>query len=318
MLMLLNPGKKKRAKKSKAKRKGPLVCVSARSLIRKGKVGRPKMKSLRKRARKVLHLRVGSHRIKHRTKPSIKRVASASGLPGFLSSGYGAARIASDTRRKAASERMKARWAAKRAAASSSDNIFDPEAQRWLAANPRRRSYRRRHGRKVARNYVPPVWAYNPGLTDAATVGFKPGVLKGALPLFIGAAANTLATSLIGPRVSGALGLSGDMLNLGTLGLGLATAGLLGYAARMVKPEYTNGVFAGAMGQVLYSAWKMYGADKLQAATGLGGFDGLGLCGACPSCCGMGESLTPDDIMRASNLGDVLTPEAVAAAVPLG
>lgn len=98
--------------------------------------------------------------------------------------------------------------------------------------------------------YWVPSYAMNPNGRPAVLSGFKPSVLMGALPYAAGAIGNPILSGFIS-------GFMPDMLRRGWLNslVQLASAGLLGAGAGMVRPAWASPVFMGGVFQVVYGAF---------------------------------------------------------------
>lgn len=160
----------------------------------------------------------------------------------------------------------------------------------WIPAykNPgrkRRRSasyrYKGKRKRRKSRNYstwIPafsnPAWvpsyAMNPGggIVANLTRGMKPATLAKAAPMAVGVVGNVALGRFVSDKLP-AMFQSGGL----NVVVNLATAGLLGAAAGMVKPSYAGPVFLGGIVEAITRAANEF----ILPALGLGGCMGCGL-----------------------------------------
>ena len=221
----------------------------------------------------------------------------------------------------------------------------------WYGAgeNPRRR---RRNGRRAKFHYCRgrntswlPAFAMNGINMKQIASGYQPDMLmKGAVTLvgFIG-------NALVSKQVAG-LGFVPSFLKAGpgSYAVGLGTAGVTGALVSLASPKYAIPVLFGGVLQQIVKAYNEYIAPKASFLPTLGSFDDyatveqvanarpLGcLFGGCSG--GMGSWAGPQDLfnqdvmpsdggtgllgmgcMNGNCMGDYLTPQAAAAARPLG
>jgi len=157
-----------------------------------------------------------------------------------------------------------------------------------IGSNPgrkRRRSasyrYKGKRKRRKSRNYstwIPafsnPAWvpsyAMNPGggIVANLTRGMKPATLAKAAPMAVGVVGNVALGRFVSDKLP-AMFQSGGL----NVVVNLATAGLLGAAAGMVKPSYAGPVFLGGIVEAITRAANEF----ILPALGLGGCMGCGL-----------------------------------------
>lgn len=178
------------------------------------------------------------------------------------------------------------------------DKSENPGRSRGRRRRRRVRRGRRRNpcGRNPGGKWIP-AYARNPGITGALTSGFKPRNLMGTLPVVAGAIGNTMVSGFAASFLP-----SMFKSGLGSLALGLATAGVTGALAGLVKPRWASQVaFGGVLGVTMRAA-----AEYLEPALGLSG---------------LGDYLTVANAREAKplgRLGDYLTVANAREARPLG
>ncbi len=143
-----------------------------------------------------------------------------------------------------------------------------------IAANPYRRKYHF--------NYTVPVYAFNnaelsmSGLRDGITAGYRPSVLMQVVPVVGGLVANGIVSGMLTKLAADKLKLSDTTRGPASLAIGLATAGALSMATKMVAPRYAQSVFLGGLAQTLWDGYQTYLQPLVKKYTGLGKCKGMG------------------------------------------
>ena len=194
------------------------------------------------------------------------------------------------------------------------------EGLRAKAANPRRRRRRARNGKRRARrrnysHFIPayasnpswvPAYAMNPGRAGAIgtiTAGFKPQVLKKAVPVVGGALGNALLAGYVSDYLPGMF-----QEGIGNLAVGLGTAGILGaLSGYVLSKDKAQGIFLGGVIEVVTRGVRDY-VLPVVGMSGLGDYlsrsnaaEARNLHG-CPGCGVSGFAGIADSILTGSYL----------------